>query len=826
MASSNTHHAPGCVPKRTNLFAISALALIALSSAQCRPRVTAPQFQPTRISRTLRLFTDSDTVTGAAAGSVELYVGTTRGVLRYPLSGTGEMQRNTVAQGLPDDHVYAIAVSGEGIPFVATGAGVARLTGDRWERTTGTQPDVGTVTCMLALSRGTVLLGGTTGLAEYRDGAWAYLTRSHQITHLAPDGEAVLVSTAGSGMLVLNSDHLSGEDHSPSAGIPAALIRSSVSVEGGKIWALAQDGSGSRLAYFDGHRWFAYTHRQLRSEWLAVVPSRDGHGAALLVQGRWYDIVASSSHSDASLDPVSVSEADQAQRLSLRAEPVAPDGASAPAATTTTATTATTATSNSADMSFSADETGSAAQPSPVAPSRAAPARRVRAMEVPEPMAPVEAPSSPGAELAQAPGFALNAANIAVPPDIDGVYVDGARTWVAREGKGVTRLTGGEVRDFRAKDLVAFPRGLMFAMGANGQTWFLSSHNTLVGYDGRHWTRKPFHELLALDEETPADAAAMAQSVPLALWSRGQVSVAVARSAPDKLVIFRWNDGAFDPVLTRKVRIGRGATIEASCIAVDGNGRYWVGVSITRGNNTRPRGALLIDGNLPRSLEFHQLVRPRRNSASVQAPDNLTSVEFDNNGLPWFSGVEGAITIAVNGPRQPAAVRVYREAQGVRGDLVNDLVRGPSGFLYVSTPEGFGAWDGRSWDFQMTGARQLPPAVALAGDSSAVYGVGHRGAWIYDSGGGRMINGALRSGAGPLTDVAIDGRGRVWMLGEEGLLQFDPAAAQSEADSTSTGGTGEGAASTEGAASAESTTSATGGGTSSGSGSSGSGLDR
>ncbi len=773
------------------LSRLFALSLLSLASAQCRPRIGPQQFAPVRSSHSLRLLTDSDTVTGAAASTVELYVGTHRGVLRYPLTGTSEAVRNTVAQGLPDDHVDAIAVSAEGVAFAATSAGVARLTGDRWERTSGPQPNVGRPTAMLALSRGNLLLGGTTGLAEYRDGVWNSLSTEYQVTHLAFDGEGALVSTATSGLLALGRDHLSGEDHSPTSGIPSPLIRSAVAIEGGKIWALAQDPSGARLAYYDGHRWYGYTHRHLRSEWLAVVPSRDGHGASLLVQGRWFDISASTSHNDASLEPMSMSEPDQAQRLNLRAEPIGGSGSSAePAAQATPAATPAATPSSGSDMSFGADEAEAtpAAQPA----TRATAHRRVNAIEVPDPMAPAEAPTSTAPEFAQAPMFALTPTNVAMPTDSMGIFVDGPRTWVAREGKGVTRVTGGEPRDFRMKDLNRFPRGLMFATGAEGSTWFLSTDNHLLGYDGRSWTRKPFHELLALDEETPSDAAAMAQSVPLALWARGTVSVALARSAPDKLVIFRFNDGAFQPVATRRIRIGRGATLDASCIAVDRNGRYWVGISVTRttpnGPATRTRGAVLIDGNLPRVVEFHQSVRPRATSASVQAPDNLTSLEFDNNGLPWFSGVEGAITIAFTDTRHPATVRVYREQQGLRGDLVNDLVRGPSGFLYASTPEGFGSWDGRTWDFHITGARAMSAAIGLAGDATAVYGIGPRGAWIFDSNGGRPIDGITRAGAGALSDVAVDLQGRVWMLGEEGLLLFDPAAAQREADAASSGG--------------------------------------
>ncbi|MDP3275036.1 MAG: hypothetical protein Q8Q09_07550 [Deltaproteobacteria bacterium] len=761
----------------------------------CRPRTDPTQFATvTRPRRALRLFTDSDTVLGASAGSVELYVATLRGVVRYPLSGQGEARRNTVSDGLPDDRVYAVAVSPEGIPFAATANGVARLIGDRWERTNGPQPDVGRVTAMVALARGTLMLGGSHGLAEFRDGAWAYITTQHQITCLALDGEKVLVGTAQSGLMVLERDHLSGEGHTPSTGFPAPMVRSVVPVGDGKLWALTQDVGGARLAYWDGQRWFAYTHARLRNTWLALVPSRDGRGVSLVLQGRWFDLLARQGQDEGSLALVSAAAPTAAQRLTLRASPVPPGtipGTSAgipgvaPPSPPAGAPGAS-GRSGGADMSFTADEATSTAG-----------AGRVRAIDLPPPSTPIEAPTTPpvaeNGERIQSPFFSLATANVPMPDDAVGLFVDSGKVYAAREGKGLVRVSGGESVTYALRDLTQWPRGLQCASDGQGRTWFLGPDNVMLGYDGRRWTRKAFRELLSLDEESPQESAALAESVPLALYAQGAVSAAVARVGTDKLVVFRWADGAFQPVATRRIRIARGATLDASFMGVDPQSRFWVGLSVGPSGSARVRGAVLIDGNLPRVTEFHSQARPRRASANATSPDNLASIAFDQAGSAWFSGVEGAVQITATEPRRAATVRVFREPQGVRGDLVNDIVRGPRGYLYVSTPEGFGAWDGRTWDFAVTGARTLFPAVAMAGDNSAVYGVSPRGAWIFDDTGGRRLEDVERGGAGPLRDVMVDPQGRVWFLGDQGLLQFDPSAqsASSATDgSDGTGGTG------------------------------------
>lgn len=770
--------------KQALFSAVVALSLVGGSSA-CRRGPDAAQFGAVaRGRRSIKLFTDSDSVTSAAAGSVELYVGTLRGVLRYPLDGRGEVQRNTAANGLPDDRVYAVAVSSDGVPYVATAGGVARLTGDRWERTSGPQPDVGRVTSMLALSRSILVLGGSHGLAEYRDGGWVYLTTQHQITNLAADGERVVVSTAQSGVFVLERDHLSGEEHTPASGFPAPFVRSVVPVGDGKLWALAQDVGGSRLAYWDGHRWFAYTHKRLRNAWLSLVPSRDGHGVSLVLQGRWFDIVARESRDEGSLDLLSANDPDAQRRLSLRATPVPPGTVPGASANPNGSSGG----SGGADMNFSADEAASGG-------ANNAQVQRVRAIDLLPPSTPVEAPTTPptnsSGERIQSPTFSLAPASVTMPDDAVGIFSDGSKVFVAREGRGVVRVSGGESQSYAVRDLATFPRGLQFTSDGQGRTWFIGPDNVMLGFDGRRWQRRAFRDLISLEDEEPRDAQALSEAVPLALWSRGQVSAIIARSGTDKLTAFRFSEGAFRPVATRKIRLTRGVSLDASWLGVDPQGRFWVGLLTVQNGGARQRGAVLIDGNLPRVAEFYQQARPRRGSASAQCPDNLGSIDFDQGGAAWFSGVEGAVNVSAAEARRAATVRVFREPQGVRGDLVNDLVRGPQGYLYVSTPEGFGRWDGRSWDFAVTGASSLTPAVAMAGDSGSVYGVGPRGAWVFDDNGGRRLQDAERAGAGPLRDVAVDGAGRVWMLGEQGLVLFDPAVQRTESSGDGSGGEAE-----------------------------------
>jgi hypothetical protein len=148
--------------------------------------------------RAARTFTDSDVVTGFGVTRSDAFASTLRGVLRFSPDASGTPSRMTTAQGLPDDHVFALSVSPDGITWAATARGVARLMGDRWMTVGGAQPDVGRPTALLALGSGQVLLGGAQGLARFDGSRWLILTNRYQVMALAAQpGGGVLVAKIG-----------------------------------------------------------------------------------------------------------------------------------------------------------------------------------------------------------------------------------------------------------------------------------------------------------------------------------------------------------------------------------------------------------------------------------------------------------------------------------------------------------------------------------------------------------------------------------------------------------------------------------------------------
>ncbi|MBI5518100.1 MAG: hypothetical protein HY909_30295, partial [Deltaproteobacteria bacterium] len=236
----------------------------------------------------VRVFTDSDLVTDITASGTQVFVGTYRGILRYNAEG-GAPTRLGRAEGLPADEVYTVAVSDDGATvWAATPGGVVRSqNGGRFAPVGDGQPDVGRPTALVALDNG-ALLGGQQGLARFDGTRWYKLTDHYQVTAMTRDGQRVLVATAQAGLLVLGADFQALDEHGLTAGLPDALVRDVVAMPGGRLWALCQGTGGMSLAHYDGSRWYAYTSEQVRSTWLALVPS--GSTVALVVPGAWYDI--------------------------------------------------------------------------------------------------------------------------------------------------------------------------------------------------------------------------------------------------------------------------------------------------------------------------------------------------------------------------------------------------------------------------------------------------------------------------------------------------------------------------------------------------------
>ena len=749
-------------------------------------------------------YTDSDVVTGVTTTPDAIFVATLRGVIKYPAAG-GEPRRMTTEQGLPDNQVYAVSSAGVTEVWAATAHGVARWMADHWATVGEGQPDVGRPTAILAIEGGQALLGGAQGIARFDGQHWSMLTNQYQVTAFAMDSGRPIVATANSGVLAIRGDFSALDEYGPNSGVPETLVRSLVPAGAGKFWALVQGTEGSKLAYWNGHQWFGYTSEHIRDPWLALV---NHNGApALVMRGALYDILERRGDE---LIPTEVSaNTDGQRRVTLQPEVVAPpppppppaspepsspppgrgrgrgrsaapthapagrghhdvvhaamDAQTASAAPTRTRTTASASpapTAASASSAPSAAPAAASSAPVASAPAISRPPPRppaIRPRNIPAYAGPVEVPH--GGPTLDAPTYGLERVrSITLPDDAVTTWSEPTGLYIWRSGLGVSRIAGGEATNFRAHDLAFEHRPLSLATDTNNAVWLVTEDGSPVRYDGTRFS----HVVLDNDEHV----------VPLMFWSRGTVAAAVGRVGPNVIRTYRWSGNGWRQVTERPIDTAGPGTIDVKFFAVDEHQRFWVGLRVNNNGTIREHGVAVLDDSQPAATQFNSHVAPTGAvQGAVPSPDDFTAVEFDESGTAWFAGLSGATSIALpSAPDQPSTVHTYNEANGLRGDLVSDLARGPQNRIYIATTEGIGFHDGNTWSFDIVGSSTVPRVIALAVDvNGSQWGAGQRGAWVYDGTHFRAVgrNDGLPNDS--LTDVQVDGENRVWFVSADGI---------------------------------------------------------
>jgi len=787
-----------------SLFAALAVAALPLacSSARSRPNTAGATSGPVRV------FTDSDFINDVASAEGFVYVATERGLLKYPATG-GTPARLTTRDGLPSDRLLAVAVSDDGAAvWVATAQGVVRAGAAGPFAPVGhpqAQPDVGRPTALLATADG-VILGGDHGLARWDGTAWSKLTDRYQVTELSRGADdRVIVATAQTGLLVLTADLAALDEHNVASGIPEQMIRSVVSLPGGKIWALVQGPTGMQLAHFDGSRWFGYTTGEnARANWLAVVPS--AAGASLVTQGGFFDIVldrgddllptgAAAPGGVARVElhpsiyepppppppPATPTPPRRGRRPAARpaaAAPARPAPVAAPASPVTArgdaAVTADAALTDAAltdaaltDAAVAADAPAAAVDGAVAAAADGGapvvlPPIRVR--DIPALGFPIERQS--GGPTIDAPTYGLIAVADRVPGDAVWADVAGRDAFVARVGLGVTRLQtrpNQATVEYRVHDLAMQRRSLSLATDARGNVWMVGEDGGPVRYNGRTFERVTL-------EEDP-------QVHPLMFWSQGANAYAVARVGDANILRgYKLEGATWRRLLDGPVETYGPGTVDVRFLAADHAGKLWVGLRVLPPaggtGDARELGVAVLDPNAPVAPQYNANVPATGGeNGSRRTPSDLSAVAFDSADTAWFAGLEGLTSI-----RGAGEVARFREAEGVRGDLVSDVARALGDRIYFATPEGLGVRASNEFSFPVEGSSAQPRVTALAVDSNgSLWGAGPRGVWRYD---GRSFTRLGRAQGLPtedFNDIAVDAQNRVWLSNTDGLVLYDQA---------------------------------------------------
>ena len=170
-------------------------------------------------------------------------------------------------------------------------------------------------------------------------------------------------------------------------------------------------------------------------------------------------------------------------------------------------------------------------------------------------------------------------------------------------------------------------------------------------------------------------------------------------------------------------------------------------------------------------------------------PSDVNAVAFRSGSDEiWFSSKSGAVRLREGRPEpkpdkdgkiNPAdkPVTVFTENEGLESELLNDIIEGLNGQIWIATNRGIGQYDGERWRFPK-GNYMNVRASALARDGEGRVWVGSdRGVMeIVDENRRHFIG--TRTGLldDKVLNLTVDLRGRVWTLTEKGISIIEPLA--------------------------------------------------
>ncbi len=388
----------------------------------------------------------------------------------------------------------------------------------------------------------------------------------------------------------------------------------------------------------------------------------------------------------------------------------------------------------------------------------------IRPREIPAFGFPVERPS--GGPTIDAPTFGLVAVPDRVPGDAVRVDVAARDSFVTRVGLGVTRVQtrpNQTAVEYRVHDLAMQRRALSLATDGRGNVWMVGEDGGPVRYNGRNFER------VALEEDP--------QVHPLMFWSQGVNAFAVARVGDGNILRgYKLEGATWRRLLDGPVETYGPGTVDVRFLVGDRAGKLWVGLRVLppagATGDSRELGVAVLDPNAPVAPQYNANVPATGGeNGSRRTPSDLSAVAFDAAGAAWFAGLDGMTSISPTGE-----IARFREAEGVRGDLVSDLARALGDRIYFATPEGLGVRTGDAFAFPVEGSSSQPRVTALATDTNGnLWGAGPRGVWRYDGQNFTRLGRAQGLPTEEFNDLAVDAQNRVWLSNSDGLVLYDPA---------------------------------------------------
>jgi hypothetical protein len=695
-----------------------ALALItALATAGCHPRAAAPPpaapapRPPSFGASRIRSFSDSLAVTAIADSPTTLFVGTAHGLLRWE---GGRSTLLTQKDGLPADRVAAIAVDGSGAVWLATAKGLTRGVRGLWTNYAAA-PVGGYLTGVYSDGK-TVWAGGPEGLARLRNGRWERFFADTGVTALAAGpGGTLWVGTGGAGVLRILRGGDRVERFGPSQGCDTDVVRGLVAVDK-TVFVIGEGQGGQRAAFYDGERFHSYAVAATPPtvlEWAARAGARTLLGAADHIYTLTVEPVDPKAHATAAAP----TPAGPVTLTPLPSWIVAPR-----------------------TLTFKADLPSSALEDPPGSPTPQPPPAPPRPPKGSKNAAGPPTPPS-------GPIFRVEESPLRLPDGVTTVAGSERGLLVGTRFLGAMRIENDVPRLYRINDLATAAVRLTVACttGKNAaDDCFLATGGTRAWrFDGQGF------EVAAVDPEPNSRVLAVLRN------GKGDV-LAIHRGGEDhQLRLSRVDDGRWTPVGIQAVQVPGAPELNFAEFAPDGH--LWVGLRyIDKDGDARDWGADEI------ALDSGKVI------AHKELPTDVVAMFWRAPREAWFATRSGAARL-LNGK-----VRVFTENDGLESELARDIGPGQDGQIFVATGRGTGRFDGTHWTFPRLGAF-YPPANALGHDARGHVFIGtEKGLFCVGECPPDGIDARRGLNDDRVHDLAVDGRGRVWVLTEKGINIVEP----------------------------------------------------
>jgi hypothetical protein len=658
-------------------------------------------------------FTDTYSISGLADGGPALWANTNQGLLRWDLQ-QGRYGVFTTKDGLPDGKLLAITIDREGAVWVATQTAVARGTREGWK--TYPPAPVGDAIVGLAASpdRDELWVAGRQGVARLRDGAWSHYFADTPITAMSTGADGnVWLGTNGHGVLRVSRAGDQIDQYTQSEGCEVNTVRA-LAEGNGWVLAVGEGVLGSRLAIFDGTRFWSYTIDATVGK-LDVGPPVDwaARGGADLYIGKgqsFFRVVKDRFPADAHQGALRFT-AIAARAASPRMVPLV-EGVSAKV--------------------FDTLEHMAPNMPAP----KVEPGKK-----------PSIAPMGP-------PLYTVYQSQ-KLPEGVTAIASGDRGVLVGTRFRGMVRIENGLLRAFPTEDITAGAERITVACtrSATDECYLATGGERAWHYDGQSFT------VAAIDPEPDARVLAIVRD------PKGSV-LAIHRGAHDSLLrISRVADGKWTPIAMQNVAVPVGAP-DLNFASFAPNGNLWIGLRyIDAEREPIDYGAAEINLNDGKVL-YHRL-DPALPEAQ-QLPNNVVAMAWKGEDEAWFATRSGAVRLLAG------KLTTYTENEGLEDEIIHDIEAASGNEVWVATRRGTGRYDGVRWRFPKLGAFYLP-ANALARDDVGHMFVGtDKGLYCV----GECTDEAIDQQHGLLDDVvrdlSVDERRRAWVLTKRGVSIVEP----------------------------------------------------